>query len=37
MVGGSDGSMNQHAVIGRESLSMDDVKATTLKENRKEY
>ena len=37
MVGGSDGSTNQCAAIGRERVaSLDDVKATTLKENEKE-
>ena len=37
MVGSSDGSMNRCAVIGRERVvSLDDVKATTLKENKKE-
>ena len=35
MVGGSDGLTNQRATIGRESWSMDDAKATTLKENKK--
>ena len=37
MVGGSDGWMNRCATIGRERVaSLDDVKATTLKENKKE-
>ena len=37
MVGGSDGSMNRCATIGRERVaSLDDVNATTLKENKKE-
>ena len=37
MVGGSDGLTNRRATIGRERVtSLDDVKATTLKENKKE-
>ena len=37
VVGGSDGSTNQCAAIGRERVaSLDDVKPTTLKENKKE-
>ena len=37
MVGGSDGSMNRCAAIGRERVaSLDDVKATKLKEKKKE-
>ena len=39
MVGGSHGSTNRCAAIGRERervASLDDVKATTLKENKKE-
>ena len=37
MVGGSDGSTNRCAAIERERVaSLDDVKATTLKENKKE-
>ena len=37
VVGGSDGSTNRCAAIGRERVaSLDDVKATTLKENKKE-
>ena len=35
MVGGSNRTMNQHQVIGRENWSMDDVKVTILKENKK--
>ena len=35
MVGGSDGSTNQRAEIGRDIWSVDDVKATTLKEIKK--
>ena len=35
MVDGSDGSTDQHAAIGRERVaSVDDVNATTLKENK---
>ena len=34
MVGGSDGSVNQRIAIGREIWSVDDVKATTLKEKK---
>ena len=37
MVGSSDGLTNRCAAIGRERVaSLDDVKATTLKENKKE-
>ena len=37
VVGGSDGSTNQCAAIGRERVaSLYDVKATILKENKKE-
>ena len=37
MVGGSDGSTNRCVAIGRERVaSLDDVKATSLKENKKE-
>ena len=39
VVGGSDGSMNRCVAIGRERervASLDDVKATTLKEKKKE-
>ena len=37
MAGGSDRSTNQHAAIGTESWSMDDVKDTTLKENKNKW
>ena len=37
MVGGSNGSTNRCVAIGRERVaSLDDVKATILKENKKE-
>ena len=37
VVGDSDGSTNRCAAIGRErDASLDNVKATTLKENKKE-
>ena len=35
MIGGSDGSMDRRAMIGRvRVVHLDDVKATTLKENK---